>query len=156
MNKYSISIIFFLSLLLFACNASKNRCITIQAESIEIGDTFSISDFLVEDYDSFCLLPPYFNGNTEPIACVIPKDIKDKAIKRLRDHDNAFVMLFSKSGIVQSYSIIPRNDADFVKFKPLKGFSTKSKLTINSERQVEKVESCTSSNKSDGADGQDE
>lgn len=146
MNRQYIAIIFFFSLMLIACNASKNRCITIPAESIEIGDTFSISDFLVEDYDSFYVLPPYFNGNVGPMACDIPNDIKDKAINRLDMYDDAFVLLFSKCDTVQSYSIILRNDADFVKLVLLKGkgVSTKSKLTLNSLRQVEIIESCIS------------
>lgn len=122
--------------LFFICCTSSSRCKVVQMRCIESADTFSISQLCEESFDSFYVVPPYYNEDFESNTFSISNEMKDDIVRRLRQNDDACVLLLSRNNMIQVYSVIFRNDADFSKLEHLKGISTKEKLILNPKREV--------------------
>lgn len=136
MKKYIIPIMFScVGIFLICCTANSKRK-SIPMESVESTDTFTISQLCQEDYDSFYVVPPYYGPKFEQGTFKISHKMGNEVIKREELYDDACVLLLAKDNTIQAYSVILRNAADFAEMEPLKGISTKEKLTLNSKRVV--------------------
>lgn len=101
-----------------------------------IGCQFKMSQMYEEKYDSFCVIPPYFNGDSIPNHIIINDKLKKYCGNTLSSRDDAYIIFLIVANHVKSYSVIGRDDVLFFKLPHYKGISMEKELYMDRNRFV--------------------
>ena len=136
MNKIRNTIFFFIACGIFSSCSQKAENKRVSFKDTVIGCHFKMSQMYEEKYDSFYIIPPYFNDDSIPKHIIIDDDLKNHCIKNLRMNDKYYIILLTASNHATSYSVISRNDVWYFNLPHYKGISMEKTLYMSRNKDI--------------------
>ena len=103
LNKIALLAI---SVFLFTGCSPREPMLELQLKKQNVGEVFSFADYCDEEYDSICLIYPYFNVERENFVNLKMSNILRRVCDKKTMFDSISTILFISNNTVKAYSVV--------------------------------------------------